>query len=328
VTLGTLWRRYSAECRAFLDNKPDTRKDAATRAAILIGHFGEQCDVRTLTADEQAVFVEARRTGGIGYGAEGAITGPARARSAESDLNLLHAVLRWATTVRKPDGRRWLDANPLGGIPRPREANPCRPVATWERFNRTRTRMQYLSMTAASEVERARWLKMELALVLAEGTGRRLSSIRQLRWEDIDFRDGSIRWRAEFDKKGKEWLIPYPPEFMASLRTFQEVLGAAEGRMFAGERFSSQPMDRHLFDKWLAHVERQEGLRKLKGGLWHPYRRKWATERKDWPVTDVAAAGGWTDTDTLLKCYQQPERATLLRVTGETKKVTERGVER
>ena len=86
-------------------------------------------------------------------------------------------------------------------------------------------------------------------------------------------------------------------------------------------------MDRHLFDKWLTVAEQEEGLAKLKGGLWHPYRRKWATERKSLPLNDVAAAGGWTDTDTLLRCYQQPERQTLLAVTSEPRKFRETGVD-
>ncbi len=40
------------------------------------------------------------------------------------------------------------------------------------------------------------------------------------------------------------------------------------------------------------------------------FRRVWATERKDLPLKDVAAAGGWRDTSTLLR-YQQPDEATL-----------------
>ena len=34
-------------------------------------------------------------------------------------------------------------------------------------------------------------------------------------------------------------------------------------------------MDRHLFDKWLSVAEANARLLKLKGGLWHRYRRKW-----------------------------------------------------
>jgi hypothetical protein len=80
-------------------------------------------------------------------------------------------------------------------------------------------------------------------------------------------------------------------------------------------------MDRHLFDRWLAHAERKAKLPKLAGGLWHPYRRKWATERKHLSITDVAAAGGWQDTATLLTCYQQPTNDALLAVMSEERKV-------
>lgn len=39
-------------------------------------------------------------------------------------------------------------------------------------------------------------------------------------------------------------------------------------------------MDQHLFDKWLTMAEQRAGLEKLHGGLWHTYRRKWATEQR------------------------------------------------
>ena len=80
-------------------------------------------------------------------------------------------------------------------------------------------------------------------------------------------------------------------------------------------------MDRHLFDKWLTVAEQKAGLAKLEGGLWHPYRRKWASERKHHPLKDVAEAGGWKDTDTLLTCYQQPDGETLMAVMEEPRKL-------
>ena len=58
------------------------------------------------------------------------------------------------------------------------------------------------------------------------------------------------------------------------------------------------------FDKWLRLAEEKAKLPKLPHGLWHPYRRKWATERKHLSLKDVAAAGGWKSTTTLLECYQ------------------------
>jgi hypothetical protein len=62
-------------------------------------------------------------------------------------------------------------------------------------------------------------------------------------------------------------------------------------------------------------------LPKLKGALWHAYRRKWASERKHLSLVDVAAAGGWKDTATLLESYMQPDATTLLQVMSEPKKL-------
>jgi len=47
----------------------------------------------------------------------------------------------------------------------------------------------------------------------------------------------------------------------------------------------------------------------------------WATERKHLPFTDVAAAGGWANTTTLLTCYQQPTNDALLAVMSDERKV-------
>ena len=52
----------------------------------------------------------------------------------------------------------------------------------------------------------------------------------------------------------------------------------------------------------------------------------WATERKDFPLKDVAEAGGWKDIDTLLTCYQHPDRTSLLRVMSDAPKLTKGGL--
>jgi integrase len=322
VLLGTLWERFKNESPNFLDNDPRTRMETGRRARILLAFFGKDCDVRVLTARDQAAYTSQRLAGGIRY-AENNATFPVRPRSVEADLVLLHTMLLWATTVRTLSGGRLLDHNPLAGVRRIREANPRRPVATWERFQKTRAAMRALQAAGPTEVERQRWLKIELALVLAEGTGRRLGSIRQLRWEDFDFQSNTIRWRAEADKKRREWVIPMPESLADEVRGFRRKLGAVGGWVFVAELKPEQPMDRHLFDKWLTVAERAAKLSKLVGGLWHPYRRKWATERKAHSLNDVAAAGGWVDTETLLKCYQQPDKEALLAVMSEERKLSE-----
>jgi integrase len=322
ITLRGLWERYREECPIYLDNRPHSKRDSEQRIQVLFGFLGEDCDVRKLSAADQLAYSKARFAGGIRR-PNGKAAGAVRARSVEADLILLHSMLSWGVTVRLPNGSRWLESNPLAGVRRVHEGAPKRPVATWERFQATRAAMQSLAALATGEAERLRWLKMELALVLAEATGRRLGSIRQLRWEDVNFQRSVIRWRAEADKKGQEWVVPMPPDLAEELRSFQRRLGAVGGWVFGAERNPDVPMDRHLFDKWLSVAERTAKVPKLDGGLWHPYRRKWATERKHHSLKDVAAAGGWKDTETLLRCYQAPDSETLLAVMSEERKLRE-----
>ncbi len=247
VTLGALWERFHRECPTYLDNAVKTKRDASSRVRVLFGHFGEACDVRSLTTHHIGTYAASRRAGGI-VAPSGRVTGPVRARSVEADIVLLNTMLAWATTVRTARGHRWLAENPLRGMRRIREQNPHRPIATWERYERTRTAMQELGTSARSESERNRWLKLELALVLAEGTGRRLSAIRQLRWEDFHFERGTVRWRAEADKKRREQVVPLPEPLLAEIRSLRLKLGSVGGWIFARASDGIQPMDRHLFD--------------------------------------------------------------------------------
>ena len=48
---------------------------------------------------------------------------------------------------------------------------------------------------------------LPLALIVAEGTGRRISAWRNLVWDDVNFGAGTIHWRAEHDKKGYEQVV-------------------------------------------------------------------------------------------------------------------------
>ncbi|HVT40513.1 MAG TPA: hypothetical protein VHE78_15830 [Gemmatimonadaceae bacterium] len=277
LTLGELCRRFCAEAASHLDNSSRTKKDADARMKTLIAFFGANCEVSSLAQNDVDSYTRKRFAGGISYEG-GGVTPPVRARSVEADINVLRAMTRWAMTVRTPTRGRLLSFDPLFGVRRPRERNPRQPMASSERYAATRVAMQALGVEGKSDRERTRWLKTELALVLAETTGRRLGSIRQLHWEDVDFGKSQIRWRAEADKKGKEWVIPIPTDLAAELQSFRRRLGAVGGLIFGGERKSDQPMDRHLFDKWLVVAEKKAELPKLRGGLWHPYRRKWATE--------------------------------------------------
>ncbi len=198
-------------------------------------------------------------------------------------------------------------------------------MATFERFTATRAAIVALENARENDAKYRKWLKLELALVLAEATGRRLGSIRQLAWEDVDFTASSIHWRAANDKKRKEWVVPMPAALREELRRFRVKLGGTfGGLLFPSETDSKVPLRRDVLGKWLKQAEAKAALPKLDGSLWHAYRRSWATSRKDLPTADVAAAGGWSDVGTLLRCYQQPDEATMLAVMSHERKVVER----
>lgn len=332
VTLGRLWERYRTECPAFLDNELRTQREDAVHVQILLGFFGEDCDVRHMTGADVQAFTAARLRGGITYSVQRngisstAVTEPVRARSPEVELRILRTMLRWATTVRVRGGQRLLASDPLAGVRSVKENNPKRPVATWERFTATRAAMRELASENVSDpAKHQHWLRMELALVLAEATGRRLGAIRQLRWEDFDLTANVIRWRAENDKKRRAWSVPIPPDLHAEIRRFRIRLGGIFGGVvFPSRSNPEKPLDRYAFRNALIAAESKAGLSKLDGSSWHAYRRAWASVRKHLPLVDVAGAGGWLDTQTLLTCYQVADPRTMLAVMSEPTKLTER----
>jgi integrase len=325
LALGSLWQAYRTSCEDFLDNKKKTQQDAAARAQILLAFFGAEFPVQDFSQDRQREYEQARRKGGIVM-ISGGRSRPVRDRSVEADMVLLHALLKWAAMIRVPGGGYMLDRNPLDGVKCVREKNKKQPVATWERYTATVEAMQRLAAAETGSRGRDRWLRMEFALFLAEATGRRLGSIRQLEWSDFQLETGLLHWSADADKRGYSWDVPMPPTFMDRVREFRRKLSAVGGPVFPAVKSDRAIMDRHLFDKWLARAEREAGLPKLDGGLWHAYRRKWAIERKHLPPMDVAAAGGWKGVQTLMQVYQQADPKSVLVVTSEVRKLRDRGV--
>lgn len=163
---------------------------------------------------------------------------------------------------------------------------------------------------------------------IVDGTGRRISAVCKLRYEDLRLDDGiphgSIRWPVDTDKTGRETTVPMSPSVRRAIdRVRRDRPGIGGAYLFPAPGDPSKPVSRHLADKWLRKAEELAGVEPQKGGLWHPYRRKWVTERKHHPDTDVAAAGGWADTQALRKCYQRPDEQTTLRVVLESGELRE-----
>jgi len=73
-------------------------------------------------------------------------------------------------------------------------------------------------LKVASDVD---W-RFELALIMANETGHRSKAIRHLRWLDIDLINRTIRWQAEADKAGQEYVTPLTEAAVGALQHAQE----------------------------------------------------------------------------------------------------------
>jgi integrase len=305
LTLDALLVRYLAQATHARDGSLKTehyRRDCAKCARYLGQWFGAQCQAAKLTPDRMQAYVRARRAGEVSGR-------PVRTRSVQCDLVFLKSVLHWATGVFD-DGRPLLERNPLAGFSPPRERDPKRPLVDAD----TVAALQAVAGTVSPQ--------LPPLIALMDTTGRRLSSVLGLRWDDLDLERGRIRWRAELDKTRRASETPLPNAAMGpllALRRTQAAIGASWLFPHPKRTRAGQPVTRHLASYWLTRAFELAGVLKPDGSLWHAFRRRWATTRKHLPLKDVAAAGGWHDLTTLLTCYQQPDEDTLREVVDYVK---------
>jgi len=155
---------------------------------------------------------------------------------------------------RKTNGERLLKENPLVGVRLPSEKNPNRPVMAHDVYCRL-----------LEVAERVHPL-LKLALIVAEGTGRRLSAWRSLFWDDVDFEAGMIRWRAVNDKKGYEQVVPMSDQVkqaLSAVRKAQKAIGNTP--VFPAPKHSATPCSREVMDTWLRRALRQVVLHPTSG---------------------------------------------------------------
>ena len=315
LTLSQLFDNYTVS-PAHEAKKPRTRREDEAKLRVVIDFLGADREVKSLCASDVERYTDSRLKGRVGR-----LGMPVRPRTAQADLVALKTMLNWATGERSRSGRALLDVSPLRGVKLPSEKNPRRPIEYYDRFEKL--------MEVAGDVD---W-RLPAVLTLAEATGQRIGSILKLRRGDVDLESiphAKIRFRAEDQKTGFDHSVPLATETASMMRGYLEQLPEhSEARLFPAQRDTSKPVCVSVMSRCLRAAYGRAGVAPRPGGLWHPWRRKWATERKDMPLTDVAAAGGWRDPTTLLKCYQQPDEDTMNRVVlGASKLVGDRGEER
>jgi integrase-like protein len=287
--------------------------------------LGAQKDPNFISPAEWERFIDRRRSGEIDARGRPVAADKCRAvrdRVVEADCLWLRWVFNWAVRWRDPSGRRLLRENGTTGLEAPTELNPRRPVASDDRYEATRAVSDRVHMEIRWDGHhRVQRSYLSELLDLANGTARRITAICSLRYQDLRLEVtaatpyGAIRWPDDTDKEGREWVCPIDAKVRGALeRVLRERPGIGNAFVFPSPITPEAPVPTRRATEWLLEAERLAKLPKLRGGAWHPYRRKWATARKGLPLADVAAAGGWKSKEALLRCYQQPDEATMLTV--------------
>ena len=334
------------------------------RAQMWKRYLGADRRVDRLGLAEWQAFIRDRSSGAIdAHGTRVAKADDRKAigaRGVDADLVFLTAVFNWALVWKGDDGRSLLARNPYGApaagvrkpFERPRNRAPNQPVATFDRYLKVREAASRVWMLAKKgeagaelrEVGRSHfgirktegpvrlWMRpsyLPELLELAEQTGRRITAICQLQYDDILREPGQggaithLRWRPI--KGEDEQRVPVSAETRATLaRVIAQRPGVGAHPLFPSPRNPRAAIAKRVATEWLERAETIAGVGHMAGGKWHPYRRKWATERKEFPTKDVMIAGGWKDDRSLKDSYQQADAETTLAVVNAPKKLIER----
>ena len=329
VTVLELLARY--EEKVVARKKPSHAADDRRRTELWQHLIGNR-EARSIDFQAMEDFVHDRRAGRITIPGLTKLKKPRKLSANPSpttigaDIVFLQSVFNWALKVRLPDGTPLLRENPIRGYQRPRNKNPKQPVATYDRFLKVRAK--------ADEADPQRLFGSFLDLI--EGLGWRVSAICQLQRTDIDRKTdddaphGRIRKRGDTDKEGVDMWVPLTEQTRAAVNRIIE-RNPVLGDLFLFPARKSRRVDRPA--PWtrfyardlLARAEKRAELTPIEGGDFHPYRRAWATARKDLPTADVAAVGGWRDLRSLERSYQKSDAQTALKVMTTNVKVRDVG---
>ncbi|MYE44160.1 MAG: site-specific integrase, partial [Acidobacteria bacterium] len=287
LTLDKLFEIYGEEVTPTKAEASQRSDRAATR--MFLRFFGRGRSPETLSQRDWDRFIKARRSGRVGPSGR-----PVSDRTIEHDLKFLIAVLNWASKSRDERGKLLLASNPLRGLRTPTEKNPTRVVLSEEEYQAL--------LGVSQEVD---W-RFRVALVLAHETGHRIGAIRQLRFSDIDFEGGVVRWRAEHEKTGYEHRTPVTAEALAVLHEARErSSGHEDAPVLPAPRDPSKSAGRSLVRVWWYRAQSLAGLEPKRGRGWHSLRRKFASDLMDQPLKVLCELGGWKTAKTVLECYQR-----------------------
>ena len=289
--------------------------DLPSRPPLLSPARGAGFEISNLSPSNVARFVTDRRSGALAPQLRGRESAGVRAGTIDGDFRWLRSVFNFARHHKVDGGRRLLPVDPLDDLPAwpkeknspwPKEKNKRKPVASEERYTRTQEHTDTVDPNG----------RLRCILALARFTGRRESAICGLRVNDV-LRDnaavakelagagmderiaghmphGAIRWSDETDKEGFLFIAPLSEQAREEIdRYLRKNPRVGDVPLFPAARNGLKAIRRDVAARWLIKAEEKAKLPKLKRGVYHPYRRLWASERKALPSKDVAtpAAG-------------------------------------
>lgn len=313
VTLGSILVWY----QKFITpgKSPAAQENDVQKLKLWENVLGRHVDVGKLDTvfgtDQWKNFLQERAAGAIGPHGEEVPADkriPIRKSSAGADLAFLVAVLNAAMNRVPP----LIKLNPYANrkvFPIPHEKNARRPVVYHDRHLKI--------MAAVRESPELSGSMLADFLPLLEATGHRFSPVVSLRYRDLHLNTGpfgSILWPAETDKQHKEHWAPLSEDGRTAINAILKKRPPfrPDGLLFPDIKNPDRPYDYDRMAALLEKAERIAGVPKQDGSLFHAYRRKFGSERKNKPDVDVMALGGWKDLDTLKSCYQQADQGSML----------------
>lgn len=276
LTLKQVWGRFESEVLPTYDRR-QFRTGMKHSVKRILDIWGVEKTVDDIDAHDVKAYVRQRTS-----------EDDVKASTAKRDLTLLHLVLSWAEE-KKIDGRSLIKENPLEWSWMPSDDESAkRPVTGHDRFLKV---LPYTRNVATGSLHRGYCTTM---WVLARYTGRRIGSIRQLRYCDLllspdriramirkllnvgvipdDVPDaylekppriwehGAVRWPPEYDKNNLEtWIVPLHPTARRALDNHLERHPGTGDEFIFRSRYHTategDPISESAVDKWFDRAE-------------------------------------------------------------------------
>lgn len=252
ITLDELWRRFSESHFAHLRLRSRRLYDQYWK------HFANFAGPHTLAGDATTETLERLRAA--------MDRKPYAVNTIMKTMNTVRMVFRWA------EARELIGRNRVG-LYVYRVAKEQRPVSPAEFRDE-----DFRALLATLKPDHGQFWRPLVALTLCGLQGARQHAVLHLRWDDVRWDTGQIRWDAAWDKNGVTWLQP----MRAGSRAALELARAWADRLYLpgpwvlpgySRRHPDQPYTIGALWRALVRAERLAGIPHLKGRGGHGLRR-------------------------------------------------------